>query len=464
MKRYLTLILLFVNYILLSQDSKFFSINLVDKIDINSSFDITDNTVGNIIKKKLEDKGFNFSDVDSKYFIAVSFGWKYRRSTDLEIDNFKGTIIDKRNSEKVIGSFSFSKIKDLEKSLDHFINELIISNNRMGKTGKFIDVQDHFMKMNMKSWDFSRPDAHAPSGVFADHAHSKGGMMLGYRYINSKGKGNYNGNQIFDRNEIIKYYDRHVTENTVGTHSFEFMYGISNRITLFTNFNFHNKEYSYISNQNIVNSISNTGIGDIDFQVLYNLFSNYNLKFHSNIGLILPTGSIEKHFGKEKLPYNMKLGSGHFSSLAGFTAFLQLKKISAGIQPFYYLSLGDNSRGYNYGNRLSINYWAAINLNKPYSFSFRQNYIKQSSINGKDNDLVPNIMVLNNNNNSGYILFNSAFGFNLSMRKGLFKNSRISMEYVFPTYMSYEGLQIGNYKGFIINLQYSPGGHKSHHL
>ena len=51
---------------------------------------------------------------------------------------------------------------------------------------------------------------------------------------------------------------------------------------------------------------------------------------------------------------------------------------------------------------------------------------------------------------------------NVKVKKGLLRNSRISFEYLFPTYMSYEGLQIGNFNGFILNLQYSPGGHKNH--
>ena len=51
MKRYLILLFLFLNNIVLSQDSKYLSLNLVDKIDIGSSFEITDNQVGDIIKK-----------------------------------------------------------------------------------------------------------------------------------------------------------------------------------------------------------------------------------------------------------------------------------------------------------------------------------------------------------------------------------------------------------------------------
>ena len=462
MKRYLTLLLLFINLIAFSQNPKSISITLVDKIDIGSSFEVTDNNVGNAIKSKLENKGFNFSDTESKYFISVSFGWKYKRSTELEIDNFQGSIFEKINSDKIIAQFSLSKIKDLDKAIDSFIDELIYRNNQISTTGKFIDVQDHFMKMNMKSWDFSRSDAHAPSGVLADHVHSRGGIMLGYRHFFSKGEGNYNGDQIYNRDEITKYYDRHVTQNIFSTHSIEFMYGITNKITLFTNFNFHKKQYSFINKQNISYNSSSSGIGDIDLQFLYSLFSNSKIKVHSNIGFILPAGTINKKNENQISPYSMQLGNGYFSSVIGFTAFFQFKKFSAGIQPIYNLPFSNNSRGYNNGNRLGLNYWGAVNFNKPFSFSFRQHYINQKSINGIDNELVTNLMILNNSNNSGYILLNSALGMNLSFKKGLLRNSRISLEYFFPTYMSYEGLQVGSFNGFVLNLQYSPGGHKNH--
>ena len=43
-----------------------------------------------------------------------------------------------------------SKVKDLDEAITYFINKLISQNNKMGSSGKFIDVKDHFMKMNMK--------------------------------------------------------------------------------------------------------------------------------------------------------------------------------------------------------------------------------------------------------------------------------------------------------------------------
>ena len=156
------------------------------------------------------------------------------------------------------------------------------------------------------------------------------------------------------------------------------------------------------------------------------------------------------------------MGSGHLSSVIGFTVFSQFNKFSAGIQPIYKLSLYENSRGYRAGDQVSVNYWGAINLSKLISISFRQNYINLKPMTGEDSILDSTIMILNNKNNSGYVLLNSALGLNFTFNKGILKNKRISMEYILPTYMSYEGLQIGNFNGLSLTLQYSPGGHMGH--
>ena len=90
------------------------------------------------------------SSGDPRYFISVSFGWRYVRTSELMINNFKGFIIDKNNSDKVVAEFSLDKIKDLEKSIQVLTESIISKNYLVSDNNKFIDVQDHFMKMNMK--------------------------------------------------------------------------------------------------------------------------------------------------------------------------------------------------------------------------------------------------------------------------------------------------------------------------
>ena len=467
MKRYLLILLCCVSKLISAQEIRSkkenITLNLVNGIDLSSTFNVTENRVGENIRKTFQESGLDFSADNNRYFISVSFGWSYKRSTELEIDNYKGLIIDKRDGDKIIAEFTCSKTNNLERSTQELVNLIILNNKAIDEEGKFIDISDHFMKMNKKVWDSSRPDSHAPSAIFADHTHAAGGMMFGYKYTSSQGENNYNGNKIFSRDDISTYYDRHVTSQVFLTHSLEFMYGLTDNLTLFSNLNFHIKESTYLSKQNDLFTLNSSGIGDLEIQFLYNLVANENIKIHSNIGLTLPTGSISREdINDGVLPYSMQMGSGHLSSVIGFTVFSQFNKFSAGIQPIYKLSLYENSRGYRAGDQVSVNYWGAINLSKLISISFRQNYINLKPMTGEDSILDSTIMILNNKNNSGYVLLNSALGLNFTFNKGILKNKRISMEYILPTYMSYEGLQIGNFNGLSLTLQYSPGGHMGH--
>ena len=108
------------------------SINVVNKIDFSSGFDATDNQIGNLIIRNIENRGLIFSD-KNRYYISISFGWKYKRSTELKIDNYKGFIIDKNNDDKVIAEFSISNIKDVNKSIDLLVDNLISNNELVGE-------------------------------------------------------------------------------------------------------------------------------------------------------------------------------------------------------------------------------------------------------------------------------------------------------------------------------------------
>tara|TARA_B100000287_G_scaffold282057_1_gene265760 strand:- start:483 stop:1343 length:861 start_codon:yes stop_codon:yes gene_type:complete len=286
--------------------------------------------------------------------------------------------------------------------------------------------------------------------------------MIGYKLLFSQGEGSYNDNIKYNRNRIFTYYLRNIISQKINSHSLEFMYGISNSITLYSKFNFIKKETTYESFESSKSKLITSGIGDIDLQSLYSIISKKNIKLHSNIGLLIPVGSIQKKNKLNMMPYSMQLGSGHFSILTGFTSLFQLNKISGGFQPLYSFNIGENARDYAQGNLFDLNYWLGIKLSNFISLSIRQNYINQNRIKGEDSKLNKSLMILNNNNNSGSVLLNTSFGLNVAIKKGVFKNARVSIEYTLPSYMSYSGIQVGNFNDFILNLQYSPGGHKNH--
>ena len=88
-------------------------------------------------------------------------------------------------------------------------------------------------------------------------------------------------------------------------------------------------------------NLNSNGFADIDFQALYSLLRK---KYEAplNVGLVIPSGNINKKNKINIMPYSMQTGSGHFSAKMGFTYLFQLKKISGGLQPLYLFGLADN--------------------------------------------------------------------------------------------------------------------------
>tara|TARA_Y100000589_G_scaffold91524_2_gene86125 strand:+ start:780 stop:2165 length:1386 start_codon:yes stop_codon:yes gene_type:complete len=461
MKRYLVIISLIFYNPVFSQNSDLkkhnLSLKLVSKLDLGEKFDLSDNNVSLLFRDQLLKKNISVSDEDPRYFISISFGWKYRRATELKIDNYKGFIIDKKNEDKVISEFSSSKIRDLDESIRVLVKEIFNLNNRMDDSGKFIDISDHFQRMDMKSWNSSRPDSHGPALIFGDHTHKRGGIMIGLRGSYSNSEDVLNDNVIFNQNQITQFYNLHVYSQRITTHYLEFMYGINDKLTISSVLSFLNYKSNYLNKKGDDNYISSSGLGDTELQFLYGIFKNNWLKFHLNIGLIIPTGN-----NKKDLPYQLHTGDGYFSSLIGSTILFQTKKFSGGLQPIFRSPLHMNSKNYKLGNFLDFNYWVSYLLTDNLSISYRQNYLNKGSISGIDENLDIKDMILNNSSNYGHIIFDNAFGLNFSFSNRNLINSRLSLEYSFPIYQSFNGLQTGNINKINLSLQYSPGGHKNH--
>ena len=114
MKRYLLILLCCVSNLISAQEIRSkkenITLNLVNGIDLASTFNVTENKVGESIRKTFGESGLDFSDENNRYFISVSFGWSYKRSTELEIDNYKGLIIDKGDGDKIIAAVSYTHL------------------------------------------------------------------------------------------------------------------------------------------------------------------------------------------------------------------------------------------------------------------------------------------------------------------------------------------------------------------
>ena len=100
------------------------------------------------------------------------------------------------------------------------VNNLLklIREKSINRENKFIDINDHFKKMELNLWDYSRPDSHAPINITGDHFHDKGGLMISYRYIFKNMSGNLNGNSEVNIEDIYRNYNSISESNKVESH------------------------------------------------------------------------------------------------------------------------------------------------------------------------------------------------------------------------------------------------------
>ncbi len=462
MYRYLIIVFLFFTSHVIAQQNSYKKlykkINLFSKFDEKETFGLSDSEIKLFFKEGLSLNNLNFEEEGYRYFFSVSHGWKNNKNEPYIINNFKGLLIE-TVSNSVIAEFSVSKTNEIDKSIKDIIRNLLILNERLDVDKKFVDISDHFKKMEMKMWDSSRPDSHAPSSLFADHTHSSGGFMFGYKYSNSRNKKIFHGSESVTEDIIFSNYSNAFNSSTYLTHTIEFMYGISDDLTVFSKIDYIDKEILYSDILSNKSKYLSSGFGDINVQFLYSFIDKNMAKFHTNIGFDIPTGNTKKMMN---LPYNMLLGKGHFNSVLGFTTFFQFPKISTGFQPIMRFPLNKNSSEFSYGNNYNLYYWLSYKLNKVISISYGQRFTIENSIIGE------NLFLVRENNmnldfqNTGYKIFKNSLGINFSPRKGVLKNLRFASEFILPIYQSYNGYQSSETNNFVLTLQYSPGGHSGH--
>ena len=462
MNRYLIIVLLFLaTHVFAQQNSynkSYKKIDLFSKFDEKLTFGLSDSEIKLFFKDAQRLNNLNFEEEGYRYFLSVSHGWKKNKSEPYKVNNFKGLLID-AESNGIIAEFSVSKTNEIDKSINDIVKNLLILNEKLGVEKKFLDISDHFKKMEMKMWDSSRPDSHAPSSLLADHTHLRGGFMFGYKYSTSRNNKIFQGSETVTKEIIFSNYSNAFNSSTFYTHTLEFMYGISDDLTIFSKIDYMDKEIEYSDILSKKSKYSSRGFSDLNIQFLYNFIDKNWVKSHTNIGVDIPLGNTNNMMS---LPYNMLLGKGHFNSILGFTSFFQFPIISAGIQPLIRFPLNKNTSEFSYGKSYNLYYWLSLKLNKVVSLSYSQSFVVENSIIGENSFLVKENNMNFDFQNTGYKIFKNSLGINLSPRKGSFKNFRFAAEYFMPIYQSFNGFQSRELNDFVITLQISPGGHMGH--
>lgn len=246
-------------------------------------------------------------------------------------------------------------------------------------------------------WSSGRADSHAPIGVMGDHTHQKGEWMLSYRWMRMEMDGNRDGTDGLSTEDVLAQFPVTPLNMTMDMHMLGLMYAPSNRLTLMVMAPFLDLSMNHQTRSGVRFQTQSSGIGDVSLSGLWLLRESDRHHFHLNLGMSLPTGSIDERddipvMDDAILPYPMQLGSGTYDLKPGLTYVHQTAKASFGGQFMARLPLGDNDRDYTVGDQFMLSVWGARNLSELVSLSARIEGQQKDRYDGADPALNPRMV------------------------------------------------------------------------
>lgn len=324
-----------------------------------------------------------------------------------------------------------------------------------------IFAQDKHEENNTK-WTSGRPDGHAPISVMGDHVHHTGEWMFAYRFMYMNMEGLRSGASEVSSSSVLEKYMVTPQNMEMNMHMLGVMFAPSDKLTLMgmTNVTSNNMDLQTRMGQKF--STESSGFGDVRISALYQLFNKDRQSLHGELGVSLPTGSIEEKDvtpasepDEMLLPYPMQTGSGSVDGLAGITYLAQGDFVSFGSQLKSTLRFGDNDKDYHLGNLYKLNTWLAYKAADWISFSGRLEGLVVEEIKGENPQLNKMMVTTADPKNSGGKYITSGLGINTLIPSGSLKNLRFAMEYNIPLYQDVNGVQLKTKNTLMFGVQYS---------
>ena len=304
----------------------------------------------------------------------------------------------------------------------------------------------------------AKPDGHAPIGVMADHTHGKGEFMLSYRYMTMDMGGLQSEGDAIENAIAFEQYMIAAQQMTMGMHMLGAMYAPTDKLTLMLMGNYVSNDMDLEARNGTKFATQSGALGDISLSALYSILKTEKNSMHLQLGLSLPTGSIEQmdvtplSMGNEiQLPYPMQTGTGSFGGILGATYLWKSEFMSGGIQAKGTFFLNDNDQDYKFGNRLGFTTWGAKNLAEWVSISVRGEAKVIGKIDGQSPLLNPMMVNTADTDSSGGTYINGGLGLNFVLPH----NIRLASELELPLSQKLNGIQLETKYMLTFGLQYA---------
>lgn len=281
-----------------------------------------------------------------------------------------------------------------------------------------------------------------PAGMMGAHVAMKGMKMFSYQYSLMSMAGNRLGTRRIDEASVLEKFKVSPTSMSMQMHMFGSMLRLQNHLTLMVMLPFRQLAMDHITRSSNPFTVRTAGLGDITITGLYRLNTSPDQHLVGQLGLRLPTGSINKRGDlpsgpNAKLAYPMQIGSGTFALVPGMTYHKHGGTYSYGFQWNSVFPLGRNRFGYRLGDQLSVTAWGAKQLKKRLFSSLRARGNFWSNIHGQDRDLDPTVVPTNDPSLRGGSRVDFLLGLSYHTAK-----SRLGFEIGLPVYQSLDGPQL----------------------
>lgn len=305
----------------------------------------------------------------------------------------------------------------------------------------------------------ARPTGHAPISVMGDHTHKQGEWMLSYRYGRMGMEGNRDGSRRLTPAQVRASFMVAPLKMETTMHMFGGMYGVNDRLTMTAMLPYVHKSMEML-NAGGRFKVHSEGFGDVKLGGIVTLkeWENHNLLL--NLGLSLPTGSVNKRDdtpagANQKLAYGMQTGSGTFDPRLGLTYNGRDRNWAWGGQVYTTFRVGENSENYTLGNVYKASTWIARDLSDAFSASFRLEGRIRENIDGADPDLNPAMSPGARPDLRGGEQVDALFGVNFIQPDGKMKGHRLALEAGIPLHRHLDGPQLEMDYRIMLGWQYA---------
>ena len=285
-----------------------------------------------------------------------------------------------------------------------------------------------------------------PMGIH--HTHQQGEFMLSVSHMHMSMSGNRDGSKELSTAEVQADFMVAPTDMDTDMVMLGAMYAPSDSLTLMAMLPYSKKSMDLVSRMGVEFSTQAKGVGDLGISALKTVWQGEYAKFHLELGINAPTGSIDEKdetpMGYMRLPYPMQLGSGTWDLKLGATYQAVQASLSYGLSATAVFRTGENDNNYRLGNEQSVTAFVSYLLNGSFSGHIRLDGHRMSDISGSDPQLNPMTVPTARTDLQGGTRLNLGVGVNFFSETGLFANQRFSMELVTPIFQNLHGPQMGS--------------------